>query len=135
QSTKRTVDLPMIGIIESVDDGYDVFITPTMNEIDALYNEGVDMIALDATARILPDGTTIDEIFPEIREKYADQLFMADCATYEEAINAEQLGFDCVSTTLHGYTAYTKDTIMPNIDMIRTLVHDITFPMIEVGCI
>src|SRR5699024_5903126 len=65
QKIKKTVDLPIIGIIKSVYDGYDVFITPTMNEIDALYNEGVDMIAFDATARIRPDGTTIDEIFPE----------------------------------------------------------------------
>lgn len=133
QEIKRTVDLPIIGIIKSVYDGYDVFITPTMNEIDALYNEGVDMIALDATARIRPDGTTIDEIFPEIREKYADQLFMADCATYEEAIKAAQLGFDCVSTTLHGYTAYTKDTIKPNIEMTRKIVQDSSVPVIAEG--
>src|SRR5699024_12511995 len=89
QEIKKTVDLPIIGIIKSVYDGYDVFITPTMNEIDALYNEGVDMIALDATARIRPVGTTIDEIFPEIREKFADQLFIADCVTYVEAINSK----------------------------------------------
>lgn len=133
QEIKRTVDLPIIGIIKSVYDGYDVFITPTMKEIDALYKEGVDMIALDATARIRPDDTTIDEIFPEIREKYADQLFMADCATYEEAIKAAQLGFDCVSTTLHGYTAYTKDTIKPNIEMTRKIVQDSSVPVIAEG--
>src|SRR5699024_7238014 len=123
----------IIEFIKIVDDGYDVFITLTMNEIDALYNEGVDMIALDATARIRPDGTTIDEIFADIREKYVDQLFMADCVTYEEAINAAQLGFDCVSTTLHGYTAYTKDTIKPNIDMTRKIVQDSSVPVIAEG--
>src|SRR5699024_1322713 len=122
-----------IGVIKRVHDGNDVFITPTMNEIDALYNEGVYMIALDGPARIRSAGTTIDEIFPEIREKYADQLFMADCATYEEAINAAQLGFDCVSTTLHGYTAYTKDTIKPNIDMTRKIVQDSSVPVIAEG--
>src|SRR5699024_12357098 len=104
-----------------------------MNKIDELYNEGVDMIAYDATARIRPDCTTIDEIFPEIREKYAAQLFMAECATYEEAINAAQLGFDGVSTTLHGYTAYTKDTIKPNIGMTREIVQESSVRVIAEG--
>src|SRR5699024_3037110 len=52
QEIKKTVDLIIMRIIKSVYDGYDVFIKPTVNEIDALYNDGVDMIALDATARI-----------------------------------------------------------------------------------
>src|SRR5699024_11848924 len=108
QEIKKTVDLPIIGIIKSVYDGYDVSITPTMNEIDALYNEGVDMIALDATARIRPDDTTIDEIFHEIREKYAEHLFMADRGTYEETINGAQLRFDCFNKKIHRYTQCTK---------------------------
>src|SRR5690625_6448260 len=39
-------------------------------------------------------------LFPQIRKKYPNQLFMADCSTYEEAIVANELGFDCVATTL-----------------------------------
>src|SRR4051812_38260906 len=78
---KTTVNLPIIGIIKKVYEGFDVFITPTMKEIDALTQEGVDIIALDATKRIRPDGNTISEIFPEIREKYKNQIFMADCST------------------------------------------------------
>src|SRR5699024_2760472 len=75
QEINKTVGLPIIGIIKSVYDSYDMFITQTINEIDVLYIEGVDMIAMDTTARIRDDGTTIDEIYPEIREKYAAQLF------------------------------------------------------------
>src|SRR5699024_5832781 len=48
----------------------------------------------------------------------------------EEAINAAQLVFDCVSTTLHGYTAYTKDTIKPNIDMTRKIGQESSVPAI-----
>ena len=81
---KKNVDLPIIGIIKSVYDNSDVFITPTMEEIDALHSEGVEIIALDATSRIRPDGKTISEIFPDIREKYKDQRFMADCSNFEE---------------------------------------------------
>ncbi|MBO1913932.1 N-acetylmannosamine-6-phosphate 2-epimerase, partial [Microvirga sp. 3-52] len=60
---KKTVDLPIIGIIKEVYEGSDVFITPTMTEIDLLCEEGVDIIALDATKRVRPDGKTIREVF------------------------------------------------------------------------
>lgn len=133
QEIKKTVDLPIIGIIKSVYDGSDVFITPTMKEIDALYQEGVDIIALDATKRVRPDGYTISEIFPEIREKYKDQLFMADCSTYEEAEEAFRLGFDCIGTTLSGYTDYTAGKQLPDLQLIDRLVKDLRIPVIAEG--
>ncbi|WP_423801060.1 N-acetylmannosamine-6-phosphate 2-epimerase [Neobacillus sp. SAB-20_R2A] len=130
---KKTVDLPIIGIIKQVYDGSDVFITPTMEEIDLLYREGVDIIALDATKRVRPDGTTIEEVFPKIREKYKDQLFMADCSTYEEGMTAYKLGFDCVGTTLSGYTEYTKGTSLPDTELIGSLVRELPIPVIAEG--
>lgn len=130
---KNTVDLPIIGIVKSVYPGSDVFITPTREEIDSLYEEGVDIIALDATNRVRPDGTTISEVFPEIREKYSDQLFMADCATYEEAKEAYRLGFDCLGTTLSGYTADTQGRSLPDVALIERLVNDFPIPIIAEG--
>src|SRR3954454_9968496 len=53
---KKTVNLPIIGIIKEVYEGSDVFITPTMREVDLLCHEKVDIIALDATKRVRPDG-------------------------------------------------------------------------------
>ena len=41
---KKNVDLPIIGIIKSVYAGSDVFITPTLKEIDLLYQEGVILL-------------------------------------------------------------------------------------------
>ncbi|MEH7222977.1 N-acetylmannosamine-6-phosphate 2-epimerase [Bacillus sp. JJ1566] len=130
---KKTVNLPIIGIIKRVYEGYDVFITPTMKEIDLLAEEGVEIIALDATTRVRPDGLTINEVFPQIRSKYPDQLFMADCSTYEEAVNAYELGFDCIGTTLSGYTEYTKDVSLPNIELVDRLTRDFTVPIIAEG--
>lgn len=130
---KKVVDLPIIGIIKAVYDECDVFITPTKKEIDLLYQEGVDIIALDATNRIRPDGKTIREMFPEIRETYKDQLFMADCSTYEEAKEAYELGFDCLGTTLSGYTAYTKHEPLPNVALMKRLVKDFPIPVIAEG--
>lgn len=133
EEIKKHVLLPIIGIIKKVYTGFDVFITPTQEEVDALIRTGVDIIALDATNRVRPDGTTITEIFPELRKAYPDQLFMADCSTYEEGIQAERLGFDCVGTTLSGYTEATKGRLLPDYAMAETLVSDLTIPVIAEG--
>lgn len=130
---KEVVPLPIIGIIKAKYENSDVFITPTLKEIDLLYQEGVDLIAIDATKRVRPDGTTIDEIFPLIREKYKDQLFMADCSTFEEGVKAYELGFDCVSSTLAGYTDYTKSRTLPDFELIEQLVKHLPIPVIAEG--
>lgn len=130
---KQSVDLPIIGIIKRVYEGSDVFITPTLKEIDLLYREGVDIIALDATNRVRPDGKTISETFPIIKEKYSDQLFMADCSTYEEAREAYTLGFDCLGTTLSGYTRDTQGKSLPDMELIEKIVKDFQVPVIAEG--
>lgn len=130
---KRMVDLPIIGIIKRICDGSDVFITPTSQEVELLYQEGVDIIAIDATKRIRPDGTTIKEFFPKIRERYKGQIFMADCSTYEEAKEAYELGFDCLGTTLSGYTAYTNNKKLPDLELITRLVQSFPIPVIAEG--
>lgn len=65
---KLEVDLPIIGIIKKNYNNCDVFITPTMKEIDELCNEGVDIIALDATFRNRPDGVLLDDFFENIKK-------------------------------------------------------------------
>lgn len=130
---KRTVNLPIIGIIKHVYSKSEVFITPTQKEIDLLYREGVDIIAIDATNRLRPDGKVISEVFTAIRKQYSDQLFMADCSTYEEGKQAYELGFDCLGTTLSGYTEYTQGTELPDKVLIEKLVRDFPIPVIAEG--
>lgn len=104
---KRCVDLPVIGIVKQVYGQNPVFITPTMKEIDALMTTGVEIIATDATFRVRPDGRSLDQFYQEVKTKYPEVILMADVSTVEEAIYADELGFDIVAPTLYGYTDET----------------------------
>lgn len=69
---RKTVDLPIIGIIKKDYPDSPVYITPTIKEVDALMEEGVEIMAVDATDRMRPDGMTLDAFFASIKEKYPD---------------------------------------------------------------
>lgn len=130
---KKTVDLPIIGLLKAEYENSPVYITPTEKEVDALMEVQPDIIALDATNRKRPDGSTIETFFPGIRAKYPGMLFMADCASYEDGVRAQKLGFDVVGTTLCGYTEDTKGTPIPCFSMIRRLCEDLQIPVIAEG--
>lgn len=132
---KRNVDTPIIGIVKRDYEDSDIYITPTMREIDELIEAGVDIIALDATNRLRPDNTTLEVFIEKIREKYNDILLMADCSTYEEAINANKLGFDFIGTTLVGYTEGSKGIHINDNDfeLIRNIINSVSKPVIAEG--
>lgn len=130
---KETVNLPVIGIIKKVYSDSEVYITPTIEEVDALVECGADIIAIDATKRCRPGGRTLKDLWQEIHEKYQSQLFMADCSTVEEGMAAAELGFNMIGTTLSGYTDYTKNCGLPNIEMMKILSEQCQKPVIGEG--
>ncbi len=130
---KKLVDLPIIGIIKHDCDDSPVRITPTIEQVDALVSCGVEIIATDATDRIRTKGVTLDVFFKEVREKYPDQLFMADCATFEEALHAQEIGFDLVGTTLRGYTENTKGMQIPDFDLLKKMTSELKAHVIAEG--
>ena len=135
KAIKEAVDLPVIGIIKRDYDDADVFITATMKEIDELMTVKPEIIALDATTSTRPNGQTLDDFYHEIRAKYPDQLLMADCSTVEEALHADELGFDFIGTTLVGYTEHSKeDKIEENdFEIIRTILKNVKHCVIAEG--
>lgn len=130
---RQAVRLPVIGIVKREYAGSEVYITPTIKEVDELASCGVEIIALDATSRPRPGGETLYVFFKRIREKYPNQLFMADCSTYEEGLEASLMGFDLIGTTLSGYTQETKGKELPNLDLIKQLSKDLNKPVIGEG--
>ena len=130
---KEKTGMPVIGLIKRNYEGFESYITPTMQEIDELVAADSDVIALDCTYMKRGDGKTINEFLAEIREKYPDIVLMADISTYEEAINAWKCGVNMVGTTMSGYTPHSPKTEGPNYELVEQLVRDLPIPVIAEG--
>lgn len=98
-----------------------MYITVTMKEVDELVGCGVDILAVQGTSALRPDGSTAAQFIKEIRKKYPKQLIMADCATVEEGISCAQAGADFVGTTMRGYTPETQGCDDIDYDFIHEL--------------
>lgn len=132
---QKMVDLPIIGIVKRDYPDCPVRITPTMREIDELMEVRPEVIAMDATCRLRPDGKNLDEFYALVRERYPGQKLMADCSTMEEMLRADQLGFDFIGTTLVGYTEESQGCRIEENDfeLIRELVRLAKHPVIGEG--
>lgn len=129
------VDLPVIGIVKRDYENCNVYITPTMKEIDELMEVKPEIIALDATIDKRPGGVSLDEFFAQVKEKYPNQLFMADCSTVEEALHADEIGFDFIGTTMVGYTKQSEGLKIEENDfeILRKIVAGVKHPVIAEG--
>ncbi len=135
QEIQTQVDLPVIGIVKRDYEDSTVYITPTMKEIDELMEVKPEIIALDATGALRPGGVTLDDFFHQIKDKYPDQLWMADCSTVEEALHADELGFDFIGTTMVGYTPQSQgDRIEENdFEIMRKIIANVKHRVIAEG--
>lgn len=123
-SIKKEVDLPVIGIIKAVYEGSDVYITPTLKEVKDLIRTGCEVIALDCTKRARPNGEILNDLVKFIRENAPTVEIMADTADFDDALTADELGFDYIGSTMRGYTSYTKGVPLPDYDFITKLVRE-----------
>ena len=132
---RKQVDLPVIGIVKRDYPDSSVFITPTMKEVEELVEAGTEIIAVDATCRVRPEGKTLDEFYREVRAAWPEQLLMADCSTLEEALHADELGFDFIGTTLVGYTEESRELRIEDNDfeLIREILSRVSHRVIAEG--
>lgn len=128
---EKVCDLPVIGIVKRKYDDSDIYITATMKEVEELLETKCEMIALDATARKRPNGEKVEDLVNRIHAE--NRLAMADCSTLDECIEAERIGFDVVSTTLCGYTPYSKNVDGPNFALLEEVIASVKVPVIAEG--
>lgn len=128
---KKNTNLPIIGIIKRNYGNCNVYITPTINEVDELVEEGVDIIAIDSTRRQRPDNVELECFVKNIKEKYPNQIVMGDISNVDEAVYSEKMGVDIVSTTLCGYTDYTKGDNPLN--TLQEVLKAVNIPVIAEG--
>ncbi|MCJ8012897.1 N-acetylmannosamine-6-phosphate 2-epimerase [Paenibacillus sp. KQZ6P-2] len=128
---KQATRLPIIGIIKRDYDDSRVYITPTLREVRELMEVGVDVIALDATRNRRPHSERLEELVAYM--KTHGQKVMADISTLEEALYAESIGVDCISTTLSGYTPYSPQQKEPDYELLQEAVRRIRIPVIGEG--
>lgn len=132
---KEEVDLPIIGIIKRDYEDCDIYITPTIKEIDELMTVKPEIIAVDATVNKRPNNQSLEGFYNEIRSKYKNIKLMADCSTIDEAIYADKLGFDFIGTTLVGYTKQSKNLKIEENDfeIIKTILKNVEHKVIAEG--
>lgn len=130
---KEKTGLPVIGLIKRNYEGYETYITPTMQEIDELVAVDSDIIALDCTFMKRANDKTINDFLKEIRDKYPDIVLMADISTYEEGVNAWKCGVDIVGTTMSGYTPHSPKVDGPDYELVKKLVETLPIPVIAEG--
>jgi N-acylglucosamine-6-phosphate 2-epimerase len=127
---KSAVRLPIIGLIKRDIPGSDIYITPTMDEVNAILDAGADIVAMDMTDR--ENRHSMAETMIEYIHK-AGALVMADISTADEGEKAEKLGVDFVSTTLSGYTSYSPQREEPDFQLVKDLSALLTIPVVAEG--
>lgn len=130
RAIKSVVSLPLIGIYKIDLPDYEVYITPTFEAAREVAEAGTDMIAVEATNRKRPEP--LDQLIGRIRDELGKPV-MADCSTFDEAMAAAKFGADVISTTMAGYTDYTKKTDGPDWDLLERMIDANVAPVIAEG--
>ncbi len=130
---KKKTGLPVIGLVKKNYEGFDIYITPSMKEVDDLVEAGSDIVAVDLTDGTRPDNISTKDFIEQIKAKYPDIVLMADISTFEEGVNAAKWGVDIVSSTMSGYTPWSPQVDGPDFELVKKLVAAVDIPVIAEG--
>lgn len=124
--------LPVIGMVKTKDSRGEVYITPSFKAARAVSNAGSDIVALDCTLRRLMEAEPWPELIRRIHAELRKPV-LADIASLEDAIAAQEAGADAVATTLYGYTDETAGIRSFSWPLLKTLVERMHVPVIAEG--
>ncbi|MBP3398648.1 MAG: N-acetylmannosamine-6-phosphate 2-epimerase [Erysipelotrichaceae bacterium] len=127
RAIKEKVSVPVFGIYkllpEHYDKMHDVIITPTIDSAKAIIEAGADIIAVDCTLR---EGRTKQDILDLIHsyQKITDIPIMGEVSNLEEGLIVEEAGCQIVSTTIAGYTDYSRHIDEPDYELVKELAQN-----------
>jgi N-acylglucosamine-6-phosphate 2-epimerase len=128
---RKETALPIIGISKDFKDGAPL-ITSDFAAALALAQAGADIIGMDCTA----SRPALMEPWPQLLSRIQIELaksVLADIATLDEALAAEQAGADAVATTMFGYTPETAGNRSVNWSLVEQLARSLQVPVIVEG--
>jgi N-acylglucosamine-6-phosphate 2-epimerase len=128
---RQDTDLPIIGISKQFANSSPL-ITPDFAAAEAIARAGADIIGLDCTA----SRPALMEPWPDLVTRIQCDLgkpVLADIATLDEALAAEQAGADAVATTMYGYTPETAGNRSIHWPLVEQLVNRLHLPVILEG--
>jgi N-acylglucosamine-6-phosphate 2-epimerase len=130
RAVRGAVDVPVIGLWKEGAEG--VYITPTLRHARAVADAGAQLVAVDATGRPRPDGSTLPELLEGLRRTHPC-LVMADVSTVDEGVAAAAAGADLVATTLSGYTPASPPRPGPDLELVAALAARLDVPVVAEG--
>lgn len=131
RAVRQRVAVPILGLIKREYPNFESYITPTLAEVADVIAAEAEIVAVDATARPRPDGSTLEDVVMVAHA--ARRAVVADCSSIEDAQRAAVAGVDAIATTLCGYTAQTKGRTLPAIDLLATMARLGVFTICEGG--
>ncbi len=130
RAIKQAVDLPVIGLYKQGDSG--VYITPTFEAAAEIAAAGADVIALDCTNRLRPDGVSLVALLGRIQRELGLPTF-ADVASLPEAQAAAAAGAAMAGPTLAGYTDARPTPDGPDFELLAQMIDQLPIPVIAEG--
>jgi N-acylglucosamine-6-phosphate 2-epimerase len=128
---RQETDLPIIGIFKRYENGAPL-ITADFAAAEAIAHAGADVIGLDCTS----SRPASMEAWPQLISRIQQELgkpALADIATVDEALAAEQAGASAVATTMFGYTPETAGNRAVNWGLVEQLVKSLQVPVFVEG--
>ncbi len=126
------VSLPIIGLYKVNFANSPAYITPTLARARQVAAAGADIIAVDATARPHLEGGD-GAGFIKLLKNALSVPILADVSTLDEGRAAAAAGADAISTTLSGYTPYSRQAETWDAELVRALAAAVTIPVIAEG--
>src|SRR5689334_3479738 len=129
-AVRRAVDVSVIGIQKRRQADGKVLITPSFEDAHDLVEAGAAIVAVECTARAQRSGAL--ELMRRIQTELGVPV-MADIATVEEAIAAEEAGVELVASTMRGYTEETEHVRIFQPEFIAALIARLRIPVLAEG--